>query len=508
MASDLGIRFSTLATTCTKPKPGRGYKDTQEIKQAFKAAKRSGSAAQWKQALKLRKQARRAWERERLIQASQGDWQSFRSLKPKRQTGWDLGFAEAQEGDPHEVVHQHLAQVYGGRELPEEVQRFTGDVEAFTLEELQLGVSQMKTGKAVGIDKTSTELIRGLMDVPGGPDHLLEWYNRILATQVVPQQWNRPILVMLPKIVAPKRAKELRPIAMGSAVSKLFSRLLLNRALPKLRPSTSAQCSGPGRQTSDYRIRLFELAREWGTPLAVFKLDLEKAFDTLDRGALLQRLEEKLGEGAELNCWKGLLRGTVGHLQTPWGSTDLPMRSGIKQGAVESPTMFAWIAELALSDAVTKHGWHSGQRLFEGLQSEEMLYMDDGMIWGGELVVIQNRVAQLSAELTRYGLKLNPLKCQLYASPKIAGDRSIRVDGVRVEASQSLEVMGLVLRVGASIYELASPLAARARAKFWELKHIFRAKGGSMKQRARVMQRVVGGTALWCVCCLPPDAAR
>ena len=248
------------------------------------------------------------------------------------------------------MVHQHLAQVYGGRELPAEVQRYTGDVEAFTLEELQLGVSQMKTGKAVGIDKTSTELVRGLMDVPGGPDHLLEWYNRILATQVIPQQWNRPILVMLPKIVAPKRAKELRPIAMGSAVSKLFSRLLLNRALPKLRPSTSAQCSGPGRQTSDYLysvIRLFELAREWGTPLAVFKLDLEKAFDTLDRGALLQRLEEKLGEGAELNCWKGLLRGTVGHLQTPWGSTDLPMRSGIKQGAVESPTMFAWIAELA-----------------------------------------------------------------------------------------------------------------------------------------------------------------
>ena len=28
-----------------------------------------------------------------------------------------------------------------------------------------------------------------------------------------------------------------------------------------------------------------------------------------------------------------------------------------------------------------------------------------------------------------------------------------------------------------------------------------------MKQRARVLQRVVGSTALWCICCLPPDAA-
>ena len=125
---------------------------------------------------------------------------------------------------------------------------------------------------------------------------------------------------MLPKIRAPRKAKELRPIAMGSAVSKLFSRMLLSRALPRISPQTYAQCSGPGRQTADYLftvIRLFELSREWGLPLAVFKLDLEKAFDTLDRGALLACLESKLGRGPELNCWKGLLRGTPGLLQTP-----------------------------------------------------------------------------------------------------------------------------------------------------------------------------------------------
>ena len=239
----------------------------------------------------------------------------------------------------------------------------------------------------------------------------------------------------------------------------------------------------------------------------VFKLDLEKAFDTLDRGSLMQRLEERLGPGAELNCWRGLLRGTVGHLQTPWGATRLPMNRGIKQGAVESPALFAWIAELALSDAVSKYGWHDTVRLFEGMQSEEMLYMDDGMVWGESPHTIQGRVAQLASELSRYGLRLNPKKCQLYASPKVEGERAILVDGVRVEAADTLEVMGLVLRVGMSIYELASPLASRARAKFWELKHIFRAQGGSMKERARLMQKVVGGTALWCICCLPPDAA-
>ena len=105
-----------------------------------------------------------------------------------------------------------------------------------------------------------------------------------------------------------------------------------------------------------------------------------------------------------------------------------------------------------------------------------------------------------------FGLKLNPLKCQLYASPHVEGDRFILLDGIRVESSSSLQVMGLTLRVGISMYELVSPAMVRARAKFWELKHILRAKGG-MKQRARVMQRVVGATALWFICAVPPDKA-
>lgn len=57
-----------------------------------------------------------------------------------------------------------------------------------------------------------------------------------------------------------------------------------------------------------------------------------------------------------------------------------------------------------------------------------------------------------------------------------------------------------------SIYELISPLAARAREKFWELRRIFQARG-SVKARVRVMNRVIGATALWCVSAFPPDKA-
>ena len=154
-----------LADRCTRPAPGQGYRDTAEIKQAFRAAKRSGSSALWKQALKLRKAARRAWEQDRVVKASQGDWHSFRALKPRRQEGWDVGFAEAQEGDPHAAVHDHLAEVYHGREVEGVAGPWPGDVVAFTAKKLHKGVSQMKRGKSVGVDRTSTELVVGLLEV-------------------------------------------------------------------------------------------------------------------------------------------------------------------------------------------------------------------------------------------------------------------------------------------------------------------------------------------------------
>ena len=61
-----------LAKQCTKPKPGRSYRDPTEIKELFRKAKLSRSKDAWKAALKGRKQARQAWEASRLAQAAQG----------------------------------------------------------------------------------------------------------------------------------------------------------------------------------------------------------------------------------------------------------------------------------------------------------------------------------------------------------------------------------------------------------------------------------------------------
>ena len=367
----------------------------------------------------------------------------------------------------------------------------------------------MKKNKAVGTDLTSTELLQGVMSVSGGPEEMLEWFNDILRSQRMPAKWNEPLLVLLPKVAAPKKAKEVRPIALGSAVCKLFSKMLLNRILPKVAPRTHAQCSGQHRQTGDYLYtlwRLCDLCREWGSPLAIFKMDLAKAFDTLNQASLLKQLEHILGPGAELECWRALTTNVEAVLQSPWGTSRIPMRKGIKQGAPESPAFFAHVAEMALATTIERAHWRERDRVFQYMDAEEMLYMDDGLVWSKDCPQVQQRIDEFASTLQTFGLRLNPDKCQLYCTSSVPGEHQVLVSDQVVRASESLLVMGHSFSVSISMYDFIAPLATRARAKFWECRSIFRSHA-PMRDRARSMQKVVGATALWSIACFPPDKA-
>ena len=504
---DQGI-IEQLAKQCTKPRRGTAYRDPEEVKKAFRQARVLKTATAWKHALSLRKQARKKWEAWRLQQASQGDWAALRACRPKKNAGWDVAFATAQQGDPHEAIHQHLTQVYKGAAPVAEDFRFDGEVQAFTMQEMRDALALLKSQKSVGSDYTSQELLVGVMTVPGGEDHMLEWFNRILVKQVMPRAWNEPLVVLLPKVEGPTKCKQLRPLAMGSSVGKLFARMLLTRTARHLAPRTSAQCAAPGRQTADFLFsihRVFELSREWGSPLCALKVDLNKAFDCVDRRKLLEKLRERMGSCAELGCWAGLMSDVTGVLQTPWGRSLSPMPSGIKQGAIESPSMFGFVAETVLEETRVANKWAEYPNLFEGLTEEECVYMDYGVLWSRGVQIMQEKVEAYARHLHLYGLSINLEKCQLYCSPRCTGSVAINLEGAMLGPSQFLEVMGVQFKVEATTMELITPLATKARNRFWEIRHILCSKGG-LSKRIRTMQRTAAQAGLWCLSALPPDS--
>ena len=499
-----------LAGSHTKPAPGRSYKDPADVKALFRRARLSATPVAWKAALKARKEARKAWEGERLQRAAAGDWECLREVRGQKGVGWDVEFAICQQGDPHECIHRHLQGVYASDRVQPPIEPYNGQVDAFSLEELWAGLKQLKSGKAVGCDLTSKELLLGICHAEGGAVQVLEFFNRVLTTATIPTEWNRPLLVMLPKVAQPRIPKELRPIALGSSVGKLFSRMLLNRCLQRIRLRHPPQCAGVQRQTNDYTfslVRLFELEREWQGGMAAIKIDISRAFDDVNRDVLLGRLADKLGPGPELQCWKGLLANNDAIITTPFGESLIDMGKGIKHGGVESPAFYGMLMELAARDAEVECGWGDQGRLYPDLECPDTaMFMDDGVLWTQGSAALQQRVTEFSRVLLRFGLKVNIAKCQLYCAPRCPGPHRIQVDGHTLHTSSHLDVMGLRLYVGQSICSLISPLMSRCRSKFWEVRHVLRSTG-QLHARVRLMQRIVGASALWCIASVPPDRA-
>ena len=246
------------------------------------------------------------------------------------------------------------------------------------------------------------------------------------------------------------------------------------------------------------------LEREWHAGACLLKLDIAKAFDSVDREQLLHKLRSRMGDCSEMRCWRALLQDGQAVLQSPWGTSLLDMTRGIKQGAVESPALFAMVAEVCLEEAAERFRWSSTGEVFQGMPHQEVLFMDDCILWARGVQGLEQRVRQLMVVLSEYGLKLNGGKCQLLCSPHWTGPQHIMISGEKVQASPEVEVMGLPMRVGMTASELVAPLAARARTKFWSLQHVFRSRT-SLKGRLRTLAAVVGNSALWPPAAFPPD---
>ena len=506
--------LATLARKCTTPKPGQAYRDPEDVKALFRIARAGRHPPDWKKALKARANARQAWTEHKIRAATSGDWGAYRVATKKGATGWEGKMADAMgdDRDPHEEIHDHLSRVYGsaGQKVPtfpfadHEVE----DVPDFSEAELHEALHKGKKGVSVGPDKVSHELLISIASTPEGARRILEWFNKLLhGVEPVPTQWSRASMVLIPKILNPTEAKHVRPICIGASASKLFARMLLGRTKDALRYQGPSQSMGEGRQTSDYIFsiaRLMQLDQEWKCGLVFLKLDVEKAFDSLNRGIFLQRLATKTGCTRILKCWWSMFESTDAVLSTVWGESVVDMVTGIRQGSVESPLMFAAAMDWILQDVAAAHGWDPTSGPLEGLNLGEVAFVDDLIAWEGSVQKLSVKVTQLAEEMFKWGLRVNLQKCQVYVSPYNTDKGKVTIAGHVLEPDDHLLVMGVPLRVGIAAREALAPVFARVKARFWATKHLFKAKV-PLAGRLRLMNRVLGNMALWCAAAFQPD---
>jgi hypothetical protein len=170
----------------------------------------------------------------------------------------------------------------------------------FTHEEIKRALFQMHPSKAPGPDGMSALFFQKYWHIVGSDvsNVVLDFLNngRMLGSI------NFTHLVLIPKVVAPEKISQFRPISLCNVIYKIVSKVLVNKMktiLPQV-ISYSQSAFVPSRMITDNVIIAFETIhylknlRNGNNAQMAVKLDMSKAYDRVE-WAYLQAIMIKLG---------------------------------------------------------------------------------------------------------------------------------------------------------------------------------------------------------------------
>ena len=112
----------------------------------------------------------------------------------------------------------------------------------FTADEVARAIGKGERGKAVGPDGVPTALLQVLTGNLITLQAITDFFNEILRTGRTPQDWDRSLTSLLPKVLPPTCPKDLRLIALASHVSKAFAGCAHSQRGQAVRCKRAATC--------------------------------------------------------------------------------------------------------------------------------------------------------------------------------------------------------------------------------------------------------------------------
>ncbi|XP_055605828.1 uncharacterized protein LOC129753998 [Uranotaenia lowii] len=230
----------------------------------------------------------------------------------------------------------------------------------FTLDELESSLRKVK-GLSAGPDEIGYPLLKNLSLL--GKKCFLNILNQIWYEGKLPDSWKTGLVIPIPK---PKQNLHLidnyRPITLLDCPGKILERMVnrrLQAILEKRKLLDSRQFAfRTGRSTDDYFEQLESILStnlNQHQHVECLSLDLSKAFDRVDRSAIINQLVKWDLGGRILQYIKEFLTNrSIQVLINGARSIIKPILGGVPQGSVIAPTLFL-IAINSLFDATTNN---------------------------------------------------------------------------------------------------------------------------------------------------------
>ena len=385
------------------------------------------------------------------------------------------------DGRAAELTDVRGNEVNGNQEVEVEV----------SIENVRKAVKKLKKGKAPGVDGITSEMLHF------GGDSVLEWLTRVcrvcIRDERVPSDWMRAIIVPLYKGKGDRSdCKNYRGISLLSVPGKVYGRLLIERVQGMTEGLIGEEQCGfrSGRGCVDQIFAVKQLSEKFVSKsknLYVAYMDLEKAYDRIDRDAMWSVLGMYGVEGKLLRAIQSLYAESeacvrVCREEGEWFS----VKVGLRQGCVMSPWLFNVFMDGVMREVREKAG-EVGACLWDARRNcewkvEWFMFADDTLLVGESEEKLDKLVKEFGNVCNRRKLTVNVGKSKVMRIGKNREENelNVRLNDRRMEEVESYRYLGVDVSSDGRMNEEVSHRIGEARKvagalqELWKKRHVSR----------------------------------
>ena len=399
--------------------------------------------------------------------------------------------------------------VVGGVEVP-----VMGELNEreITREEVERALKDTKAGKAPGVDGVRAEMLKegGVSAV----EWLMRMFNVCFIASMVPVDWMCACIVPLYKGKGDVyECGNSRGISLLSVIGKVYGRVLINRIRDKTE-SVIAEVQGGfrrGRGCTDQTFMVRQICEKYvakGKDVYFAFLDLEKAYDRVDREAMWKMLRIYGIGGSLLRAVESMYADSkacvrVGSEMSNW----FPVGVGLRQGCVMSP----WLFNIYIDGVVREVNARVLGRGLELIDRNEDVWEMNQLLFADDTVVVADSEKKLCQLVSEFGkvCKRRKLRVNVGKSKVMRCTRSedgarlnVMLDGEALEEVDQFKYLGSIIAADGGVEADVSHRVSEGCKVLGAMNGVIRNRGLGMKVKRALYEKVIVptvtyGSELW-----------
>ena len=373
--------------------------------------------------------------------------------------------------------------------------------------EVERALKDTKAGKAPGVDGVRAEMLK-----EGGVP-VVEWlvrmFNICFVLSIVPVDWVGACIVPLYKGKGDVyECGNSRGISLLSVVGKVYGRVLINRIRDKTE-GVIAEVQGGfrrGRGCTDQTFAVRQICEKYiakGKDVYFAFLDLEKAYDRVDREAMWKMLRIYGMGGRLLQAVESMYAGSkacvrVGSEVSEW----FTVRVGLRQGCVMSPWLFNIYIDGVVRE-VNARVLGRGLKLLDGNENNweinQLLFADDTVVVADSEEKLGQLVTEFGRVCKRRKLRVNVGKSKVMRCTRneLGARLNVSLDGEALEEVDQFKYLGSVIAANGGVEADVSHRVSEGCKVLGAVNGVVRNRGLGMNVKRVLYERVIVPTVTY-----------